>query len=851
MRRLLVSIGAALIGNCGGAWGFDDLTAAYRWDPLKIGGSAWVTGMVSHPTTPDLRIARTDTGGFYRWEADQGTWRQLATADRFPDVSGWVSGTGVESVALAASAPDTLYVAMRDAIYRSDNRGDSFTRLNATIPMEPNSQLIRSDGERLAVDPRNPDIALFGSRDRGLWRTENGADWSALSTAVIPSGEPGAGIPVVKFDPNSPALGGRTSTAYVAVRGGGVYATYDAMGTWSKLSGVPGGPLDSATPTDAEVHPNGDLYLTYNNSGINDAGVWRYRPGAGWGVAESDWQQLNTIPWKNHNAIAIDPTNPNRMFTATDGLQETFFSENGGASWRQLSFEPSSPTIPWAQQTLIDWVSSGEYYFDPHVPGRLWMAEGVGVWYSDLTPAELDDDRMTFNYQSEGIEEMVPLDIVAPPGGAVISFGWDRTGFRHENPDTYTATQVFPDRFSAGWDGAYRPGTPTYLVTTSADDLPFSGYRNNAGYSTDGGVTWQPFASLAAGTHPDDLKFGAIAAAKADAAHPNSLVWLPADSTRPYFSTDGGATWSRAAGWPVEPPGSDSAGQPISSGLWFRYFRFQGLVADPHQAGAYWLTVKNRGLWRSEDGGDSWQIVSDTLPNWGHHATLLADPSSADRLWYANGDQESPSDYHGLFVSNDSGLTFTEIPGTEHALDVALGAAAPGSDSLTVYLLGIVQGQQGLFRSLDDGANWDFLVHYPMGIFDAPLLIEASPDRFGEVYVGFSGTGFAIGRLATTAGDYNLDGTVTQTDYQTWREQYGQLGTPSADGNRDGRVDVADYTVWRDAFGAPSGANAPAVPEPASAWLAAIAWLAAARRPRRNQADGGGVYDSTCVNVNR
>lgn len=800
-----------------------DLSGAYHWSPLKIGGSAWVTGMVSHPTVSDLRLARTDTGGFYRWDTAQDAWRQLATVDGFSDVTGWVAGTGVESLAIAPSAPDTFYVATRDSIYRSDDGGDRFTRLNVSIPMQPNNQINRSDGERLVVDPRNPNVAFFGSRNDGLWTTLNGNDWSQISTSIIPRGETDTGISVVKFDPRSAALGGRTSTAYVATRGAGVYATYNAGASWSKLSGTPGGPIDTAIPSDLEVHPDGSIYLTYNNSGINDAGVWRYRPGAGWGAGGADWQHFtNTVPWKNHNAIAIDPVNPNRMFTATDGFQETFLTENGGVSWRPLAIDRSSPTIPWTETTLWEWISSGEYYFDPVVPNRFWVSEGIGVWYADLTPAELADGRITFNFQSEGIEEMVPQDIIAPPGGAVVTFGQDRTGYRHEDPDTYSATQINPSEFSVGWDGAYRPNDPNYLVNTSADTQPFRGNPNYGSYSTDGGRTWNRFASIAAGTHPDALKFGAIAAGRSDAAYPNNLVWLPANNSAPYFSLDGGASWTQTTDWPVEPPGSENAGDPIGSGLWQRYFRFQGLQADPHQAGAYWLTVKNQGLWRSEDGGQSWDIVANSLPNWGHHATLVADPTVVGRLWYANGGQTLAQDFRGLFVSSDNGVTFTELPGTQHAIDVALGAPAPGSDRMAVYLLGIVNGQEGLFRSLNEGASWDFLVHYPLGIYDEPLVLEASPDQFGEVYIGFSGTGYAIGRFLP--GDFNGDGLVGLDDHNVWKSGFGQQVAPwtGADGNGDGVVDAADYTVWRDSLRpnpAASGGEAAAVPEPAGWWM--------------------------------
>ncbi|TWT78329.1 Quinoprotein glucose dehydrogenase B precursor [Posidoniimonas polymericola] len=52
-----------------------------------------------------------------------------------------------------------------------------------------------------------------------------------------------------------------------------------------------------------------------------------------------------------------------------------------------------------------------------------------------------------------------------------------------------------------------------------------------------------------------------------------------------------------------------------------------------------------------------------------------------------------------------------------------------------------------------------------------------------------------------TAGDFDRTGSVTQTDYQVWRNAYGATGLRAADANGDGAVNAADYTLWRGNFG--------------------------------------------------
>jgi len=95
-------------------------------------------------------------------------------------------------------------------------------------------------------------------------------------------------------------------------------------------------------------------------------------------------------------------------------------------------------------------------------------------------------------------------------------------------------------------------------------------------------------------------------------------------------------------------------------------------------------------------------------------------------------------------------------------------------------------------------------------------------------------------RLVTTVsldGDYEHDGDVDGADLGVWRAQFGTIN-PEADGDENGIVDGNDFLFWQRHLGndaTPAVAAAGAVPEPATAWLAACALaLAAARRRSRD-----------------
>ena len=76
--QLMPTVGAPTVGAA-------DISDTYDWKTLKIGGGGFVTGLVIHPTTPDVVYARTDVGGAFKWDEASQTWEQLILSNRIPD----------------------------------------------------------------------------------------------------------------------------------------------------------------------------------------------------------------------------------------------------------------------------------------------------------------------------------------------------------------------------------------------------------------------------------------------------------------------------------------------------------------------------------------------------------------------------------------------------------------------------------------------------------------------------------------------------------------------------------------------------------------------------------------------
>ena len=229
----------------------------YTWDQLSIGGGGYVTGVIVHPTEPNLVYCRTDVGGAYKYNFSSGKWEQLITADAMPaEVMNLVEGEGpgvararvysVASIAVDPSNANILYAACGEnsgashegVVLKSTNRGASFIRTNLTVPISGNTDG-RVFGERLAVDPNNSNVVYFGSRNQGLWVSTNGGiDWSQVSTSQVPVGKKfrntsgvDMGISSVIFDDASGTTGGKTSRIYVASSYEGIYMSENAGST--------------------------------------------------------------------------------------------------------------------------------------------------------------------------------------------------------------------------------------------------------------------------------------------------------------------------------------------------------------------------------------------------------------------------------------------------------------------------------------------------------------------------------------------------------------------------------------------------------------------------------------------
>ena len=705
----------------------------YVWKPLKTGAGGFIIGLSYHPAGR-VRFATTDTYGLYRWS--NNAWVQSFTAQSMPasDVRG-ENGGGVLAVASAPTDENRAYMAILGRVFRSDNQGVTWARTAIPVQKFNANDDWRQVNQKLMVDPVNANIVMFGTPENGLWRTINGgSSWTQLS---LPKGKPekadgtGPGVSAIVFDPSS-TTAGVTQTIYAGSNKNGMYKSINAGLTWTRISSVVG----SGLQFNGASLSAGVLYVATNQ------GAWRYKSGV--------YERMN-VNAAYFDSVISDPRKPNQVLAinADNGL---YRSLDGGQNWtlttRAVALAPND--VPWIPNSEAGqgYFSSAQLIFDPQNVNRLWLAQGAGVWFTDTNAT----DTITWQIQSRGIEQLVSNDVIAPPGGPVITASWDFGIFAHDNLDVYATTKLPTNRFNSAWDLDYASSDPKFLVAVVSDHRAYGcyywcqvdGQSLQSGYSINGGRTWTVFPRFPAPAYGDlegikplaaNWGFGNIAVNSGDT---QNIVWQPSLNRAAYFTKNRGQTWM-----PVVLPGTP-AGEPGSHFQF--YLRRQVLVADRVTPGVFYLYHSAKGLYKTINGGTTWALVSsgEITPFSVFNAKLVAVPGKAGHLFF------TPGALDGLDAplkrSIDGGANWTTIPNVTRVLAYGFGKPLTVGGYPTVFVAGKVGGQYGIWRSTDNAASWKRISDYPTGIMDNVQTIEGDQNVFGKVYIGFGGVGFVYGQ---------------------------------------------------------------------------------------------------------
>ncbi len=639
--------------------------------PHRGGRTRAISGV---PTQPSVFYIGVVNGGVWKSTNYGRTWQPIF--DSQPTGS-------IGAVAVAPSAPDTVYVAsgeglhrpdlsVGDGIYKSTDGGATWTHLGLR------------DGQQiptLAVDPHDPNrvfAAVAGhpygpNPERGIYRSTDGGQ---TFSKVLYKDEDIGGKDV-KIDPSDSnivyatlwdAREGPWENGSFYGSGAGIFKSTDGGSTWKQLGGgLPDG-IMQAYVTISISNPKrlfaslatktkGDLYRS-------DDG------GETWTVATTDPRPKNGIggPTGDLPVPIIDPKNPDVVYVtsvvtwkSTDGGKTWtgFRGAPGGDDYQNIWINPNdSKTIAIvSDQGAIISVNGGEswssWYNQPtaqmyHVnadnafPYRL--CSGQQESGSACIASRGNDGEITFrDWHPVAAEEYGyvvpdPLDPDIVYGGKLSRY--DRR--------TDQAQNVAPNPLRAGDYRVLR----TEPIVFSPQDPHLMYFAANTLWAThDGGQNWKQISpDLTRKTFNIPATVGVFKDDPAAQPKQRGVIYAvapsPVDAKRIWAGTDDGLIWltpDGGANWNTVTPQQMSPWQKVSI--------IEASHSDANTAYAAVNTLRLDDLrphiYRTRDGGKTWTEIVEGIPENENVNAVREDPKRKGLLY--------ASTEHAVYVSFDDG----------------------------------------------------------------------------------------------------------------------------------------------------------------------------------------------------
>ena len=645
----------------------DNTESVDAWEeigPHNLGGRT--LALAFNPQNPNTIFAGSASGGLWKsYSGGRGVdaWEYVPTG--FPILA-------VSSIAFAPGDSNIIYIGTGEVYnYQFAGTGAAYRSTRGTYGI---GILKSTDGGlswsksldwsyhqqrgvwAVKINPLNPNT-IWAATTEGTYKSlDAGQSWSQVHNVVM-----GTDLVINPVDTNVvvTAYGNFGSSGY------GIYRTADGGNSWVQASfGLPSQFNGKIQLHIYEADPTIVYASIGNGFGFNDGASWLCRSNNG-GLA---WGVVNTLDYSQHQGwyshdVAVNPANPDELFAI--GIH-VYKSTNGGSTLTQVSngnafsgrILPGDPegTPAYSHPDHHDVI------YHPSDPNIIYFANDGGV-------TRTTDGGVTFENCNGGYQTgQFYNGFVSAQTDSLLAIG----GLQDNSTAVYDGQLAWfirliggdggwaaidpsnPDHMFGSWQGLNVlkstnrgssffnvpvpniTGGPTLFIApyVIAENDPQVMYagRDLVYKSTNGGVNWE---ATGGGT---PLNGGAILALGVSPLN-SSVVYaatapFPGSLPRGVFrSLNGGVSWNNVSGSLPDRFPTDFAVDPLDAGT--VYLTFSGF-GSPH-------------IFKSTDFGGNWSDISSGLPDIPFNAIVI-DPYYPDYI-YAGSDI-------GVYVSEDAGVTW-------------------------------------------------------------------------------------------------------------------------------------------------------------------------------------------------
>jgi len=665
-------------------------------DPMKLdtGAIAFETLQGSTAQIDDILIY----GGAEAASGTQGQEEDAQEEDGAPSSLSWVrtggplGGLGYD-VRMDPRNPDRMYVTDAFAgVFISEDGGNLWYPSNQGITDRIGFSQNAIPVFCLTIDPNNPDIIWVGTEFQGgLFKSvDGGKTWTRKTNGItIQDGLTFRGISIEPGNSQVVYAGGEISSWAWAgkpkvgqefdLTKGILYKSQDGGESWREIwRGDNLARYILINPQDTDI-----LYLS---TGIFDREAANSDPGAeepgGVGVLKSTdggqtWTQVNN-GLKNLyvGSLYMHPEDPDILlagtgnnqyrqfggvYLTTDGAQTWEYVHNAGdANINSVEFSETDPAIAYAGG-------------DPMI---LRSEDGGRTWVK-VTP----DER---GWGSPGVRGGFPIDFQVDPRNPARIFANNYGGGNFLSEDGGVTWRVA----SAGYTGAQMR---SIAVDPNHPGRVYTAGRSGIFVSHDGGGNWRGLA------YPPYrvLEWNAVAV---DPGNPEHLLAGNNWTSNILSSQNAGKTWQE-----VSPVPGDNQGIRVFAFAPSDPRRVYAGTAAYYSAGVFSPEMPASGIYKSEDGGQSWEKSTTGAFSDAHVIDISIAREDHEIIFAA-------TSTYGVLRSLDSGENWTAV---NKGVNLRQGANAVAihPEHEGVVFAGIPFG--GVYRSEDGGETW---MHRSVGL---------------------------------------------------------------------------------------------------------------------------------------
>lgn len=202
---------------------------------------------------------------------------------------------------------------------------------------------------------------------------------------------------------------------------------------------------------------------------------------------------------------------------------------------------------------------------------------------------------------------------------------------------------------------------------------------------------------------------GRLASVAIQSASPYHLFLMKSDG-RVLKSEDAGISWQNI---------SRISGRTID------------MLSDPHHGNTFFIATKDRGLWRSDDAGQTWNDVTEGLERLSganEYRRLWISPVNAGHIFYVSS--------YGIHKSTDNGDTW-ETPELIHPPGSAriYGIGVNAQNENEIYYTATINTRSTFYKTVDGGKNW-ITKRVPSGQIPSAMFVHT--ENTDWVYLGFT-----------------------------------------------------------------------------------------------------------------